>query len=225
MEAGPDEVIAVSPAEMHDGAPVGGARAWDMLYVAPETVARLAGPEAGRREFGFAACGDARLVASVNAALSALAEGEALEAEEALTALFATVLSPTTGEGPPVSRGGPSQVTRRVQARIADQPDDPPTLDEVAALMGMGRTGALRRFRRETGATPHAYAMQLRLRRARQALMAGDSAAEVALAYGFADQAHLTRAFARQFGLPPGRWRAGGTKGNIVQDGDTRAAP
>ena len=48
VEAGPDEVIAVSPAEMHDGAPVGGARAWDMLYVAPETVARLAGPEAGR---------------------------------------------------------------------------------------------------------------------------------------------------------------------------------
>ena len=37
VEAGPGDVIAVSPEEMHDGAPIGGARAWDILYVAPET--------------------------------------------------------------------------------------------------------------------------------------------------------------------------------------------
>ena len=68
--------------------------------------------------------------------------------------------------------------------RIADRPDAPPSLDEVAALMGMGRTGAWRRFRRETGATPHAYAMQLRLRLARCALSAEESAAEVVAARG-----------------------------------------
>ena len=48
----------------------------------------------------------------------------------------------------------------------------------------MGRTGALRRFRRETGATPHAYAMQLRLRLARRAHSAGESAAEALAARG-----------------------------------------
>ncbi|WP_432280453.1 helix-turn-helix domain-containing protein [Tropicimonas omnivorans] len=61
----------------------------------------------------------------------------------------------------------------------------------------------LRRFRRETGATPHAYAMQYRLRLARRALPFGDTVAGVAAAFGFADQPHLPRAFARQSGLPP----------------------
>ena len=74
----------------------------------------------------------------------------------------------------------------------------------------MHRTGALRRFRKEVGATPHDYAMQIRLRLARRALSEGSTPADVAADLGFADQSHLTRAFARQFGLPPGRYRSGG---------------
>ena len=57
--------------------------------------------------------------------------------------------------------------------------------------MGMGQTGALRQFRRETGATPHAYAMQLRLRLARCALSAEESAAEVVAARGLDRHAEI----------------------------------
>ena len=227
VEAGPGDLIAVTPDEMHDGAPIGDARAWEMVYIDPGTVAWLAGEEAARREIGFGASQDAGLALRMDAALRALAAGVAREAEEALTDLLSSVLTPTTARDLTAQHSGPSLATRRVKERIADQPDEPPSLDEVARLMGMGRTGALRRFRRETGATPHAYAMQLRLRLARQALAAGESAAEVAAAFGFADQAHLTRAFARQFGLPPGRWRSGliGRQAKIVQDGGPSAGP
>ncbi len=223
VEAGPGDLIAVTPDEMHDGAPIGEARTWEMIYIDPAMVARLAGAEAARREIGFGACHDPGLALLADAALRALACGEANEVEETLTDLLTTVLAPRRAGDLIAWRSAPSLATRRVKERIADLPDAPPSLDEVAALMGMGRTGALRRFRRETGATPHAYAMQLRLRLARQALAAGESAAGVAAAFGFADQAHLTRAFARQFGLPPGRWRAGaiGHNAKIVQDGES----
>jgi AraC-like DNA-binding protein len=72
----------------------------------------------------------------------------------------------------------------------------------------MSRYGILRRFTREVGITPHAYLIQHRVLVVRRALAAGAPLAEAALAAGFADQPHMTRAFARQTGLTPGRYRA-----------------
>ena len=214
VEAGPGDVIASSPDEMHDGAPIGGPRAWEMVFVEPETVERLVGPEAARREIGFPVARAPALSAQVLDVRRALLDGDARAAEERLTGLLADVLSPAS----PASYDAPSPATRRVIERIRDSLGAPATLDEVAALMGMERTSALRRFRRELGATPQDYAMQQRLRRARRLLAAGDTPADVSHALGFADQSHLTRAFARQYGLPPGRYRT--HKAKILQDAD-----
>jgi AraC-like DNA-binding protein len=212
VEAGPGDVVAVNPEEMHDGAPVRDARAWRMVYLEPVAVARLVGTEAARREIGFAVRSDRRLAPDVARAIAILRAGEAAAAEEALTGLLADLLLPSHATGDRMT----SPATARAVARILDAPDAPPSLDEIAAIMGMERTGALRRFRREVGATPHDYAMQMRLRLARRALTAGEAPAVVATDLGFADQSHLTRAFSRQFGLPPGRYQAART--NIVQD-------
>lgn len=214
VEAGPGDVIASSPDEMHDGAPIGGPRAWEMVFVEPEAVERLVGPEAATREIGFPVARAPALSAQVLDVRRALLDGDARAAEERLTGLLADVLSPAS----PASYDAPSPATRLVIERIRDSLGTPPTLDEVAALMGMERTSALRRFKRELGATPHDYAMQQRLRRARRLLAAGDTPADVAHALGFADQSHLTRAFARQYGLPPGRYRT--HKAKILQDAD-----
>jgi AraC-like DNA-binding protein len=46
------------------------------------------------------------------------------------------------------------------------------------------------------------------VRLARRLLAAGRPPAEAALQVGFADQSHMTRAFVRQFGITPGRYRA-----------------
>lgn len=205
VEAGPGDVLAVSPEEIHDGAPIGERRAWGMVFVEPGVVARLVGQEAARRELGFAVRSAPRIAAAALAAQRALFSGETAAAEEALTSLLADLLSPAAAIGDRT----PSPASRRVLERIHDRPEAPPSLDEVAALMQMGRAGALRRFRREVGATPHDFAMHLRLRLARRALAAGEAPAAVAHDLGFADQSHLTRAFSRQFGLPPGRYRSG----------------
>jgi AraC-like DNA-binding protein len=55
---------------------------------------------------------------------------------------------------------------------------------------------------------PHRWLMHRRIARAKDLIRRGEDAfAGIALACGFSDQSHLTRAFAKATGLTPGRWR------------------
>ena len=62
-----------------------------------------------------------------------------------------------------------------------------------------------RQFRALYGTSPYRYLLMRRLASARDALTGHASLAEVALAAGFADQAHFTRMFKSAFGLTPAR--------------------
>jgi AraC-like DNA-binding protein len=66
-----------------------------------------------------------------------------------------------------------------------------------------------RGFARIFGISPSAYRLEARTARAFAAI-AGSLCplAEIALATGFADQSHMTRAIRRLTGGPPGRWRS-----------------
>ena len=92
--------------------------------------------------------------------------------------------------------------------RLDEAPDQPVSLTELAALAGVSRFQLLRGFARAVGTTPHAYLVQRRVRLARRLIAGGVELAEAALQAGFSDQAHLTRAFVRQLGITPGRYRA-----------------
>jgi len=82
------------------------------------------------------------------------------------------------------------------------------TLERLAAEAGLSPFHFLRRFKQRYHATPHQMLMALRLFRAKQQLAAGDRPAEVAAAVGLVDQAHLTRRFARMYGVTPARYQA-----------------
>jgi AraC-like DNA-binding protein len=82
------------------------------------------------------------------------------------------------------------------------------SLAELAAQSGISRFQLLRSFTREVGITPHAYLVQRRVRHARQLLADGQPPVQAALEAGFADQSHMTRAFARQLGITPSRYQA-----------------
>ncbi len=83
------------------------------------------------------------------------------------------------------------------------------SIDELAALAGMSRSHFSHRFKASFGQSPHQYVLFRRVERARNLLATTDMpVAEIALACGFADQAHMSTAFKRHAGLTPALFRA-----------------
>lgn len=83
------------------------------------------------------------------------------------------------------------------------------TLRDAAAALDAHPTHLVRAFTRRFGLPPHRYVTGRRIDLARRQLLAGQPVAEVAIAVGFYDQAHLTRHFRRYLGVGPGRFQAG----------------
>jgi AraC-like DNA-binding protein len=99
---------------------------------------------------------------------------------------------------------------RRARRHLRERWNQRVPLEELAAVAGLSRFELVRRFRSETGLTPHAFQVNLRIARARALLTEGVTPAAVAADCGFADQPHLTRTFKRAVGVTPGRYARAG---------------
>ena len=97
----------------------------------------------------------------------------------------------------------------RVRGHIDRHLDGRLTNAGLAALVRLNEDHFARAFKASVGRPPHAYVVARRIERAKS-LLTGSSLAlsEVALAAGFADQAHLTRRFKESVGASPASWRA-----------------
>ena len=80
-------------------------------------------------------------------------------------------------------------------------------LDELTKIAFLSPFHLLRVFREETGITPHAYQIQLRIEQAKRLLRDRFTIAETAHSAGFFDQAHFSKQFKRYVGITPGRFR------------------
>lgn len=79
---------------------------------------------------------------------------------------------------------------------------------DLGAAAGLHPCHALRLFKEETGLTPHAYLLRLRLAKAKDLLASTRlSMAEIAQETGFFDQSHFTRTFRRFEHTTPLRYR------------------
>ncbi|WP_284319464.1 AraC family transcriptional regulator [Dyella acidisoli] len=209
VESAAGDVIMVSPGEMHDGSPIGGAREWHMLYLEPRLLVRELADELSGSDVMFQpVVHDPSLAGEVMKLLGALEPATAAcdDAEELLLACLARVVQRHRMSGPPLPRTSPA-IARAVEW-IEAEPDAATSLSALAASCDMSRFQLIRGFMRDMGTTPHAYRIQLRVRLARRYLAQGQSIAEAALLSGFADQSHLTRAFVRQLGITPARYQA-----------------
>ncbi len=83
------------------------------------------------------------------------------------------------------------------------------SLADLAHLAQLSPFHLTRIFGREFGLPPHAYQVQVRLRRAREQIAAGQALAQVALAMGFSDQSALSNQFKRHMGVTPGQYARG----------------
>jgi AraC-like DNA-binding protein len=99
-----------------------------------------------------------------------------------------------------------SRPVRRTFEYMRARFDDSITLDDLAKHAGLDKFHLCRAFRAQMGMPPHAYLTHLRIARAKELLLRGVRASEVAPLVGLYDQAQLTRHFRRLVGTTPARY-------------------
>lgn len=98
----------------------------------------------------------------------------------------------------------------RVVAAVSEDPAHPWTLDELARLAHLSRSGLGERFRAALGTSPLQFVREARMHRARELLADDDrSVTHVAFAVGYGSVAAFSRAFTSVHGVTPRCWRAG----------------
>lgn len=80
------------------------------------------------------------------------------------------------------------------------------SVERLAALAGLSRTGFIQRFRERVGQTPAVYLADWRIGLAQAALRQGASVKQLAGDLGYANPSALSRAFAARTGCSPRDW-------------------
>jgi AraC-like DNA-binding protein len=205
----PGQVVVLHPDEMHDGrAGTDGGFGYRIVYVEPARIADAVRALTGRP----ASLPFVREPVSRNRTLAG-AVAAAFRVDLEPLALDALVLHLAEGLLEEDPAGPPSGASRRVDhaalARARAFLGDRHTVVRSAALeaiSGLSRYELARQFRVVYGTSPYRYSLMRRLDVARARLPEGVPLAEIALAAGFADQAHFTRVFRSAYGLTPGRY-------------------
>lgn len=208
LEAGEREITLYNPAQVQSSQSISGEWQFLSLYVdpaflsdafdlSPETV--FDRPILTHNGAAF------RMESAIAHALDTnVSETEALER---LVQTLDDLLVLAGSRRPGVSQHVPPAL-RRVADRLTDL-TPMPTLAEMSAEVDLTPVQLVRAFTRTYGLPPFAWASNRRLNVARVRVERGENIAYVAVDLGFADQAHLTRRFRAQYGVPPGRWRKG----------------
>lgn len=190
-----------------------------LIYNPPGTVHRDRFMETGRRFISIDVPGaatpagsrdalvieDRDAVAAAMRATGLIAGGTAddLAIEELMLRMLAGV--PGGGAAP---RALPGWLTRAAEALNDLSGEATLEIRQVARIVGVHSVHLARAWRRHFGHGPSEAVRRLRVARAAELLGRGAALAEIALAAGFADQSHMTRAFRRDLGVTPAKFRA-----------------
>jgi len=107
--------------------------------------------------------------------------------------------------------------------RFLDEAETTPTLDEIAAHVGVSRAHLQRRFTRAVGVSPKRYAATLREARLRTSLRSGVTVSEATYASGFGSSSRVYDPATVKIGMTPANYRRGAS-GLTVAYGITASA-
>lgn len=204
--APPDSLVLMNPDELHTGrAETSGGWRYRMVYVDADVARAYTG--GSDWSFDAAVAEDAPRARRIGRLLAALWTcEEPLAFDSTLADIFDTLRAHArVGRAPaPEAAHRFDAVFEFMHAHLAERL----SLDALAAVAGLSPFHFLRAFKARHHATPQQALMALRLFDAKQRLAAGQAPAAVAAASGLADQAHLTHAFVRRYGVTPARYRS-----------------
>ena len=203
--APPDSLVMMNPDVLHTGrAETEGGWRYRMAYIDAGVVEVVTGERGW--QFSDAVHHDIARARRVSTLLDRLwLAHEPLAFDSLLATLLqefrsqARVAMPAAGEGMP--RFG--RVIDYLRTNLAQRL----TLEQLAEVAALSPFHFLRSFQAQHHVTPQQMLMALRLFEAKRRLADGEAPAQVAAATGMSDQAHLTRAFARRYGVTPARYR------------------
>jgi AraC family transcriptional regulator of adaptative response/methylated-DNA-[protein]-cysteine methyltransferase len=101
-------------------------------------------------------------------------------------------------------------LVRKACAFIDRRSDGPPTLEEIAAHVGLSPFHVQRTFKRVLGLSPRAYADARRLGRLKQKLKRGDDVTGALYESGYGSSSRLYESAAAKLGMTPATYRRGG---------------
>ena len=206
------DVCMLNPDMVHDGRPEGVGYSYRMIYpsvdLISEMVQELTGyAPGGTPTFRSIVERDVELSQAFTRAHRALEQRRvALEADVQMMDVMSRILMRYGGISAPERSVRENRAVSVAKEYLAADVSRNVDLATLAGIAGLSRTHLIRAFKKETGMPPHAFLIDRRVRLARKLLLNGEAPATVALVTGFADQAHMTRAFKARIGTTPGQF-------------------
>ena len=203
-------VVLMNPGDVHACNPLGDLPwSYRMFHVDSRWLADVQGEQGEFQPYIPVASADPRLFGRLEALYASCTDPAADRLEKHGAALdFFTFMHDVLQPAPAAKL--PGHQVQRAADYLRDHRAGAPTLDDLCAATGLSPSYLIRAFKARYGMTPHAYLVDCRIQYCREQLRRGRPIADVALAAGFADQAHLQRAFKRHVAATPGQYRKAG---------------
>ncbi len=213
-------VNLANPDEPHTGqAAMDAGWTYRMFYMDTASLQKAAAEISGRPAdlpyFQTGVIHDPTLASAIQAAHLCLEDrrSPALEKESRFLNMLTGLILRHADASPRLSAvGGEPQAVRLAREYLEECYAEDVSIERLARAARLSPFHFIRVFREKMGIPPHAYLLQVRLRRARDLLKTGLPPADTAALTGFYDQSHLTRNFKRVFGITPGKFS------NFIQD-------
>jgi AraC family transcriptional regulator len=135
---------------------------------------------------------------------------DALDVEREISALVESAVRTDTSSGEATAARWMTDRRLRLVDELIDAGMSHDLLvDDIAGHLGLSSGFFNRAFKAAVGKTPHDYVLDRRISRARSLITHTEMPlASIAVACGFASQAHMTTQFRRRIGMTPGAMRA-----------------
>lgn len=182
------------------------------LHIDPSTVERITGRDFQSRAFSFIQ-GPRKPIKNLLQALYIDVVSDHPTGPALGEAIVSSIVQQLIEEGGVVQQPGNFETFtnanfQRLRDWIDANLDHPITLDDMADQLGISVRHLCRTFKATTGYPPHRYILLRRVEHAKLLIQAGHlSLQEVALAAGFAHQAHMTDTFRKLVGISPLHFR------------------